>query len=257
MFGTQVVKGVVSCCLFAVTIGHADAQGWCPPDVFPKGSTILFQGDSITHGGRARDMNHFMGHGYQAEIAMRYLAAYPHAGLKFLNRGVSGDTTEKLLARWGKDALCPVGDENGYGYEFGFTNELQKMSVPLKPDYLSILIGTNDRRLTSEAYATNLVRLVDRALSANPKLRIVLGEPFRHPESSAPADFAAKRAFVRRLAQERGFAFVPYQKLFTEKLSALNPRPAYWSWDTVHPTYPAHMLMADLWIDVVSHHEWK
>jgi len=223
-----------------------------PPDIFPTGSVILFQGDSITHGGRKNDMNHFMGHGYQAEVAMRYLAAYPQRGLKFLNRGVSGDTTEKMLARWERDALAPVGDEIGFGRQFGYTNKVVSSSIPLRPDFLSILIGVNDhdKGMSTEMYSSNLVQLVDRALAVNPKLKIVLGEPFRHPRSRSP-EYAAKQAFVRRLAQERGFAFVPYQKLFDEKLSKLNPDPAYWSWDGGHPTYAAHFYMANLWIESV------
>lgn len=224
-----------------------------PPDIFPEGSVIVFQGDSITHGGRRSDMNHFMGHGYQAEITMRYLAAYPRRGLKFLNRGVSGDTTEKMLARWDRDALSPVGDELGYGVEFGYTNKIVSSAVPLRPDYLSILVGVNDhdKGMTTETYASNLVQLVDRSLAVNPRLKIILGEPFRHPRSRSP-EYAAKQTVVRRLAKERGFAFVPYQELFDKKLSKLNPDPAYWSWDGGHPTYAAHLYMANLWIEKVA-----
>ena len=32
-----------------------------PPDIFRKGEKILFIGDSITHGGRKGDMNHYLG----------------------------------------------------------------------------------------------------------------------------------------------------------------------------------------------------
>ena len=240
-------------CISALLPFCGEASFGSAPDIFPEGSVILFQGDSITHGGRQGDMNHFMGHGYQAEIAMRYLAAYPRSGLKFLNRGVSGDTTERMLKRWDRDALSPVGDEVGYGREFGYTNRVVRSDVPLKPDFLSILIGVNDhdRGMSTETYSSNLVQLIDLALADNPHLKIVLGEPFRHPRSPSP-DYAAKQAFVRRLAKERGFAFVPYQRLFDEKLSKLNPDPAYWSWDGGHPTYAAHMHMADLWIEAVA-----
>ena len=228
-------------------------MGGTPPDVFPEGSVILFQGDSITHGGRGRDMNHFMGHGYQAEVAMRYLAAYPRRGLKFLNRGVSGDTTVKLLARWEKDALNPVGDEAGFGREFGYTNVVERSAIPLRPDYLSILVGVNDQMegVSTESYASNLVQLIDQSLAANPRLKIILGEPFRCPRKNEPG-FVSKQAFVRKFAAERGIVLVPYQRLFDEKLLKLNPDPGYWSWDGIHPTYPAHLYMADLWIETVS-----
>ena len=76
-----------------------------PPQIFKPGSVILFQGDSITHGGRMGDMNHFLGHGYQAEIAMRYLAYRPNDNLQFGNRGESGHTSSNLVARWHRDAF--------------------------------------------------------------------------------------------------------------------------------------------------------
>ena len=87
---------------------------------FQPGNRILFQGDSITHGGRGGDPNHFLGHGYQFIIAAKYGAQYPDRKLVFLNRGVSGDTVAKLQARWKADTL------------------------DLKPDLFSILIGVND-----------------------------------------------------------------------------------------------------------------
>lgn len=58
-----------------------------------KGLTILFQGDSITDGGRSRnaDWNHIMGHGYGYLIASRLCYDYPKEDLMFYNRGVSGN----------------------------------------------------------------------------------------------------------------------------------------------------------------------
>ena len=49
-----------------------------PKPAFRKGSTILFQGDSITHGGRGRDLNHYMGHCYAYLIAARLGASGVH-----------------------------------------------------------------------------------------------------------------------------------------------------------------------------------
>ncbi len=40
------------------------------PQLFAPGSIVLFQGDSITHGGRMGDMNHDLGHGCQAHAKM-------------------------------------------------------------------------------------------------------------------------------------------------------------------------------------------
>ena len=89
-----------------------------PEGVFKDGSVILFIGDSITHGGRHGDMNHYLGHGYQAEVAARYLGYRPNKGLCFLNRALSGDTTEKLLKRWENDVFNLKFGEKGWQSPF-------------------------------------------------------------------------------------------------------------------------------------------
>ena len=109
------------------------------PDLFPVGSVVLFTGDSITHGGRGGDMNHYLGHGYAAEIAMRYLGYMPDKGLQFANRGVSGDSSGRLVARWREDAFPFTPGETGYGSSFP-----ESANHPLVPDFLSILVGVND-----------------------------------------------------------------------------------------------------------------
>lgn len=72
---------------------------------------ILFQGDSITDGNRYReperrhDLNHQIGHSYAFIVSGMLGAEYPDAGLQFVNRGISADTTRGLLRRWREDAL--------------------------------------------------------------------------------------------------------------------------------------------------------
>ena len=73
---------------------------------------ILFQGDSITDGNRYKsketewDKNHQIGHSYAYIVTGILSAAYPERGYEFMNRGVSGDRTDQLLARWQEDALA-------------------------------------------------------------------------------------------------------------------------------------------------------
>src|SRR5438477_12896984 len=61
-----------------------------------------------------------LGSGYPLLVASAALAAYPDRGLRFYNRGISGNKVPDLQARWADDVLA------------------------LKPDVLSILIGVND-----------------------------------------------------------------------------------------------------------------
>lgn len=197
-----------------------------PIAAFRPDARILFQGDSITDGNRGRnaDPNHILGHGYVFLIAARQGAAFPEARLDFLNRGVSGNTVLDLEARWQQDTL------------------------DLKPDLLSILIGVNDhgRGVPLDQYEQVYDRLLSAARAANPQLKLVLGEPFLKPTGGAlDEDIRKRQEIVARLATKYGAALVRYQHVFDE---AVQRAPAdYWIWDSVHPTYRGHQLMADEW----------
>jgi len=220
------------------------------PDVFKSGETILFIGDSITHGGRNADMNHYLGHGYAAEISMRYLGYRPNMKLEFANRGDSGDTSRGLVRRWGWDAFPYSASEAGYA---GVFPEKPQRRMP---DVVSILIGingyfyTNKNHVAVGEYERNLRTLVEKSRAARPGVRIVLCEPFRIPVDSSP-DFIARQTAVRKMATELGTAFVPFQTLFNDLLKE-NPNPKYWMWDVCHPTFAAHMRMADFWLEHVA-----
>lgn len=207
-----------------------------PLPAFSSGSRILFQGDSITDGnrGRSADPNHILGHGYAFIIASQFGAAFPERQLTFLNRGVSGNKVPDLAARWEKDTLA------------------------LKPDLLSILIGVNDAstKLPVDQYEAGYDALLASARAANPKLRLVLCDPFILPVGklkneweAAQADMALRRAAVARLANKYGAAVAHFQRAFDE---ACRRAPAdYWIWDGVHPTYSGHQIMAEEWLRAV------
>jgi lysophospholipase L1-like esterase len=205
-----------------------------PVAAFTPGARILFQGDSITDGNRGRnvDPNHILGHGYVFIIAARHGAAFPGAKLDFMNRGVSGNTVLDLEKRW------------------------QKETLELKPDVLSILIGVNDngKGVPLDQYELVYDKLITEAKTANPKLKLVLGEPFVKPTGKVNDGIRKRQEIVARLAKKHGAALVRYQRVFDE---AVKRAPAdYWVWDNVHPTYRGHQLMADEWERVVREF-WK
>jgi lysophospholipase L1-like esterase len=203
-----------------------------PIAAFTPGARILFQGDSITDGnrGRSADPNHILGHGYAFIIAAKYGAAFAPLNLEFMNRGVSGNTVLELQKRWSADTL------------------------ELKPDVLSVLIGINDQShgVPLEKYEQIYDELLIQAEAANPKLRLVLCEPFTLPVGKRKEDWEnwragvqARREVVARLAEKHHAALVHFQKVFDE---ACKSAPAeHWIWDGVHPTYSGHQLMADEW----------
>ncbi|MEI7730723.1 MAG: SGNH/GDSL hydrolase family protein [Verrucomicrobiota bacterium] len=205
-----------------------------PIPAFTPNARILFQGDSITDGnrGRSADPNHILGHGYVFITAARHGAAFPDARLDFMNRGVSGNTVLDLEKRWQKDCL------------------------DLKPDMLSILIGVNDngKNVPFDQYEQVYDALITAAKTANPKLKLVLGEPFVKPTGKVNEGIVKRQEIVARLAKKHGAALVKFQRIFDE---AAKRAPAdYWIWDNVHPTYRGHQLMADEWERVVREF-WK
>ena len=199
-------------------------------------------------------MNHVYGHGYACEIASRYQAYRPKDRLEFANRGVSGNTSSNLVERWARDAFPYEISENGYEGALG-----RKKGEKVIPDCVSILVGINDyfhfirkdpAGVSVEDYEANLRKLIESAKTANPKVRIVLCEPFRIPTDASP-EFCSRQDVVAKLAAEFDCAFVPFQKFFAENLLKDNPNSRYWFWDFFHPTPAGHMRMADFWIDSV------
>ena len=208
-----------------------------PMAAFGQEARILFQGDSITDGNRGRgtDPNHILGHGYCFILAAKFGAGCAGRHLTFLNRGISGNTVLDLEQRWAKDTL------------------------ELKPDLLSVLIGVNDngKGVTVERYEQVYDKLLTAALAANPKLKLVLCEPFGLPLGAKKAIFATwnpglqqRRAVVARLAAKHGAALVRFQQVFED--ACLRAPADHWIWDGVHPTYSGHQLMADEWVRTVN-----
>jgi lysophospholipase L1-like esterase len=188
----------------------------------------LFQGDSITddNQGRNADPNHILDPGYVFLIAARFGAAFPGARLDFVTWGISGNTVLDLQKRWAKDAL------------------------DLKPDILSILIGVNDDSgVPLDKYEQTYDKLIADAKATNPKVKLVLCEPFWNPKRPLEEEQRKRQEVVAKLAKKHGAAHVRFQRVFDE---AAKRAPAdYWIWDSVHPTYRGHQLMADEWERVV------
>ncbi len=203
-----------------------------PIAIFTSGACVLFQGDSITDGNRGRtaDPNHILGHGFVFIIAAKYGAAFAPMNLEFVNRGSSGNTVRELQKRWEKDTL------------------------ELKPDVLSILIGVNDQshNVPLAEYERTYDELITQAKAGNPKLRLVLCEPFTLPVGTRKegyevwrAGIQARQDVVAKLAAKHDAALVRFQPVFE---GACKVAPAeHWIWDGVHPTYSGHQLMADEW----------
>ena len=223
---------------------------------------ILFQGDSITDGARLKDpqkrwdLNHQIGHSYVFSVVGRLGRRFP-GKYCFINRGVSGDTVEKISERWQTDTL----DEH--------------------PDVLSLLLGVNGNgdfdgvfsegiQKHLESFEAGYRNLLRTAREQNPNLKLIIMEPFCLPNRQKDAKkfeafqpvFARKQALVKEIAEKFGAIFIPVQeslnalvketaKVFSTQALEVDPM-AYWLWDGVHPTEQMHDWLADLWLDATK-----
>lgn len=214
---------------------------------FTKGSRLLFQGDSITDmkwGRNQKDRNHYLGHSYVYLIAARLGVDMPEAQLDVYNRGMSGHKVADLRGRWQKDA------------------------VDMKPDLLSILIGVNDvgRNLSGVDIANweaDYRFILDASRKANPKLRLVLLDPFvlasgrlENPDAFKLWRDQVERLIpiVKQLAADYDAVHIRTQDVFDAAASAVSPE--HWIWDGVHPLPQGHELIARAWLKEVST-RWK
>ncbi len=207
------------------------------------GDTILFQGDSITDMSRKRGVtaansHAALGHGYAWLAAAQLLIDMPDANLKIFNRGVSGDKVYQLADRWQADCL------------------------DLKPDVLSILVGVNDfwHTLTGnyngtvEKYAADYQALIKRTKAALPNVKLVICEPYvlktGHVNEKWFPAFDGYRAAAKKVAEEAGAVFVPFQTMF-DRATKVAP-PQVWAADGVHPTSDGAAIMAHWWLRAVG-----
>jgi lysophospholipase L1-like esterase len=207
-----------------------------------KDNIIVFQGDSITDGGRQRtgsDYNHIMGQDYAYILAAKIGYQSPERNLNFINRGDGGDRVTDLAARWQTD------------------------TIDIHPNLLSILIGVNDTLSkrhdpeTAEEFETIYDHLLAQTIAALPGTKIVLGQPFvlpvgKHKDTYAEdlTEIKKRQDIVERLATKYHLPVIHYQRAFDE---ACKRAPAdHWSWDGIHPTYAGHGLMAAEWLRTVD-----
>lgn len=209
--------------------------------VMPDGMTILFQGDSITDGGRRKDRYYAndsggMGGGYVNMLVGDLLKSYPGKGFKIYNRGISGHKVFQLDNRWNEDCL------------------------QLQPDVLSLMIGVNDfwhtlthnYKGTIDVYKNDLIALLDRTLESNSDLKMIIGEPFAVKGGRAVSEFFdgtfdEYRFASKEVAEQFGAAFLPYHSIF-ENAAAVGGSE-HWCPDGVHPSLAGCALMADAWME--------
>ena len=216
-----------------------------PKQELKKGTTILFQGDSITDAGRNKKnpvANEKLGRGYPNHAAKLLLEAHPQLDLQIHNRGISGNKVPDLDRRWQKDC------------------------IDLQPDFLSILIGVNDiwHKLngrydgTAETYRDGFTALLDRTRKSLPDVTIVICEPFvlmsgtvKQNKDKWFPEFDTRRKYAKQVAEKADAIWVPFQTMFDRAVDS-GTEPAALARDGVHPTQDGHAFMAKTWRQVVG-----
>lgn len=203
--------------------------------ILEKDQKLLFIGDSITDCERVKPEGEglfgALGKGYVSFVDGLLQSVYPELGIRVINKGISGNTVRDLKKRWQEDVL----DQ--------------------KPDWLSIMIGTNDvwrqydtpfikeGHVYLDEYEETLRKLIKET---KPVVSgIVLMTPFYLESNEHDAmrrTMDQYGAVVRRIAEETNCSFVDTQASFNVVLEQLYP--ATLAWDRVHPSVAGHMVLA-------------
>lgn len=163
---------------------------------------ILFQGDSVTDGGRDRCNTRDMGEGYPKYASVMIQDTYPNIEFDFINLGISGDRAEDLASRLDSDF------------------------IEIRPDIVSIMIGINDAmwkhlygvEVTDadfERHYENVLKSIKFLTNA----KILVIQPFEldpNIKAEAKADLASKQGIVKKLADEYADAYLPLADILAD-----------------------------------------
>jgi len=212
-----------------------------------RGSKWVLIGDSITDCGRAQPIGeglfNALGNGYVSVVDGLLQATYPTEELRLVNVGTSGNTVRDLKSRWQRDVL------------------------DLQPNWLSIMIGTNDvwrqfdlpKMTQGHVLPDEYERVYDELLTkTRPQLKgLVLATPFYvepNRQDAMRARMDEYGAIVKRLAAKHDAVFVDTQTGFDFALR--HQYAAALAWDRVHPNQTGHMILAKHFLDALGF-EWS
>ena len=198
---------------------------------------ILFQGDSITDAGRARDNDDNIGVGYpllvKASLGFEVPGKY-----EFINRGIGGNRIVDIYARIKKDI------------------------INIKPDVMSILIGVNDvwhefaespNGVSADKYYKIYDMLIKEVKSALPDIKIMIMEPFvlkayatEEKWECFSTEVRERAKMAKKISEKYNLPYIKLQSGF-DKLSE-NIEAGYWLRDGVHPTAMGHEYIKNEWL---------
>ena len=165
--------------------------------------------------------------------------SYPGHNIRIINKGISGNTTRDLKARWQTDAL------------------------DLQPDWVSVLIGINDvwRQFDSpkmpeafvlpDEYRENMREMV--AATRDKVLGMVLMTPFiveNNTRDAMRARIDEYNEIVHNVADEFDCLFADSQTEFVRLLQYQTTQSL--ASDREHPGMPGHLALARAFLNAVE-----
>ena len=198
---------------------------------------ILFQGDSITDAGRARDNDAYVGTGYP--LFVKAALGFENPGkYEFVNRGISGNRIVDVYARIKADI------------------------INLKPDAMSLLIGVNDvwhefsdnpNGVDTEKFFKVYCMLIEEIKEALPDIKLMILEPFALKGPAIEGfwdkfypEVIERAKAAKAVAEKYDIPFIPLQEGFNALCE--KETNTYWLGDGVHPTPMGHQFIANEWI---------
>ena len=144
--------------------------GRCGAEPFHDGDTVVFFGDSITHGGL-----------YHKYIADFYRTRYPERRIRFVNSGIGGDTAGGAMKRIPED----VAEYNPTWVVFHFgMNDVDREAYSDKS--ASDLLRR--RAAAYENYCRNLNAIVSKVAEAAPQAKFIYLTPTVYDDTAVPTN---------------------------------------------------------------------
>ena len=149
-------------------------------------------------------------------------AKYPERHIRFISRGVSGDTVRRALGRLESDV------------------------VKNQPDWVLINLGINDMgQFTVEEYLRNYEYLINRILT-DTKARVGVISPIfiDKDDERSHAVQAEQIAGLRALCEEYGALYIPANELFAQVRPTM-PTGLHYAPDGIHPNRVGYWIFAE------------
>ena len=195
---------------------------------------ILFQGDSVTDGGRDRCNTRDMGEGYPKYASVMIQDTYPDIEFDFINLGISGDRAEDLASRLDSDF------------------------IEIRPDIVSIMIGINDA-MWKHLYGVEVTdgefehyyESVLKSIKFLTNAKILVIQPFEldpNINESEKEALLSKQRIVKMLADEYADAYLPLADILAD---ADEEERSSYSDDGYHPNPDGACYIGEKYLNAI------